>query len=75
MGIVTGIIVFVLIWWVVIFAVLPFGHTRDVDGTPQAPNLKRKLLITSIVAVLIWAAIYVLIESDIVSFRELASSM
>lgn len=75
MGFVTGIVVFLLVWWVVIFMVLPFGHTRDVDGTPHMPHLKRKLLVTTGISVVVWLMIYALIESDIISFRELAEAM
>jgi predicted secreted protein len=71
----TGIIVFLLVWWVSIFLVLPFGHNRDVDGTPVIPHLKRKLLLTTFLAVFIWAGIYILIESDLISFRKMINNM
>jgi len=75
MGIVTGIIVFLLIWWVSLFAVLPFGHVRDADGTPVQSNIKNKFLWTTIVAALIWGMVFLLIEAEIFSFREMAMDM
>ena len=59
----TSVVLFVLIWWVVIFAVLPFG-TRPVDvdqeaggwrGAPERPMLGRKIIATTVIAVLLWA--------------------
>ena len=75
MGIVTGIIVFLLIWWTALFAVLPFGHARDIDGTPIFSNMKKKFLWTTILAALLWLCIFLLIESDLISFRDMADAM
>jgi len=71
----TGIIVFLLVWWVAIFCVLPFGIQRDKTGKPDDPRLKQKLLATTALSVVIWIAIYTLIEADIISFREMAKSL
>ncbi|MGH1398355.1 MAG: DUF1467 family protein [Alphaproteobacteria bacterium] len=75
MGVVTGIIVFLLVWWVMLFTVLPFGHRRDEDGTPVTPNMKRKLIITTGVSVVIWGAIFALVQSDLISFHDMAKTM
>ena len=75
MGPVTGIIVFLLVWWTGLFAVLPFGHRRDEDGTPVQANMKKKLLINTGLAVVIWLIVFALIEADIISFREMANEM
>lgn len=71
----TGIIVFILIWWIAIFMVLPFGLKRDEKGMPNDPKLKQKVLIITGVSILIWIFIYALIEADIISFREMAKIM
>lgn len=71
----TGIIVFILIWWIAIFMVLPFGLQRDPDGTPRDPRLKHKMIATTILSVLLWLMLYALIEADIISFREMARVM
>ena len=75
MGIVTGIIVFLLIWWTSLFAVLPFGHKRDETGKPIFANMRKKFIWTTLVAFIIWAIVFALIESDMVSFREMADTM
>jgi predicted secreted protein len=74
----TGFVVFVLIWWVVFFAVLPFG-TRPVDveieaggwrGVPERPMLGRKLLITTVISAVLCAGAITVIRSDWLSFRH-----
>jgi predicted secreted protein len=74
---VTGIVVYVLVWWVTLFAVLPLwvtpaepddpGHAA---GAPQHPRLLLKMAITTVVSALIWLAIYLLVRSPWLSFRE-----
>jgi predicted secreted protein len=70
--------VYIVLWWVVLFAVLPLG-VRRVDnpgrgqdhGAPERPDLVRKAVITSIVAAVLWIAFYLLHQADIFSFREM----
>ena len=74
----TGVVLYVLIWWVVLFAVLPVGThaTEAADprsgwrGTPQAPKLWRKVLATTLVAGVVWCGAWLLISSDWISFRH-----
>ncbi|HMD64354.1 MAG TPA: DUF1467 family protein [Stellaceae bacterium] len=77
MGWVTGIIVYVLVWWITLFAVLPLWVTpAEPDdpghgaGAPQRPRLRLKMAVTSVVAAVIWLAIYMLVRSPWLSFRE-----
>jgi predicted secreted protein len=75
----SGVIVYLLVWWTVLFAVLPFGVRPITDGDPEAggwrgaperPLLVRKLVATTLVSAVIWVGIYALIESDWLSFRS-----
>jgi predicted secreted protein len=74
----TGVVLYILIWWIALFAVLPFG-TRPVAepdeatgwrGAPEQPRMWRKVVITTIVAMVIWGGCYALITSDWISFRS-----
>jgi predicted secreted protein len=74
----TGCVLYVLIWWVMLFAVLPFG-TRPVArpdehtgwrGAPERPHLLRTAIATTIVATIIWIGAYLLIRSPYLSFRH-----
>jgi predicted secreted protein len=74
---VTGIVVYVLVWWITLFAVLPLwvtpaepddpGHAA---GAPQRPRMLLKMAITTVVSALIWLTIYLLVRSPWLSFRE-----
>jgi predicted secreted protein len=71
MSITLGIALYFIIWWTVLFAVLPFGirtqaeEGRVVPGTPESapaqPRLVRTFLINTLVAavvcVCVWGAI------------------
>jgi predicted secreted protein len=76
MGWVTGIVVYVLTWWVVLFAILPLWVTpRDPDdpyagtGAPVQPRMWLKAAVTSAVAAVVWVGIYVLVKEPWISFR------
>jgi predicted secreted protein len=74
----TGLVVYVLIWWTVLFAVLPIGTRPVVDadertgwrGAPERPRLLMKVIVTTLVAGVVWLAAWLLITSDYVSFRH-----
>lgn len=74
----TGVMVYIVIWWTVLFAVLPLGVRRvekpgkgEEQGAPERPELLRKAIITSAVAAVLWLGFYVLHWADIFSFRRL----
>jgi predicted secreted protein len=75
---VTGVAMYIMIWWIVLFAVLPFGTRPMADadaatgwrGAPEKPRMWRKALITTLVAAVVWGLFYVIIRSDWLSFRH-----
>jgi predicted secreted protein len=78
MSVFVGVILYVLIWWTALFAVLPFG-TRPVAepdaatgwrGAPAQPRMWLKLGATTLVAAVIWGICYALIVTDWISFRS-----
>ena len=81
MPITTAVAIFFLIWWVVLFAVLPWGIRSQHEGgeivpgtdpgAPTIPNLGRKLLWTTLVSVAIFAACYVVYVDRLVSLEGL----
>ena len=73
----TGLMVYLVIWWTVLFAVLPLGIKRVENpgrgkehGSPERPQLVRKAVITTIVAAVLWIGFFVLHQTDLFSFRE-----
>jgi predicted secreted protein len=89
MSVTTAIAIYFLIWWVVLFTVLPFGirsqheATPDSDGQPMAPgtdpgapthfSLGRKLLWTTLVASVVYAVCYVIYVERWVTIDSLMS--
>lgn len=75
---VEGIVVYVLIWWVVIFAVLPFWVRTPTKGeivpgqaesAPVRPRLLLKAGVITAVSALIWLIVWTIIQSHWISFR------
>jgi len=80
MGWATGVAIYVTIWWVVIFAVLPWGvRTPDqvepghASSAPVNPRLGFKALITTLITTVIWIAIELVVRSDLISFRDMVA--
>jgi predicted secreted protein len=78
MGWATGVMVYLVIWWTILFAVLPLGVRRvenpgkgEEPGAPEKPQLLRKAVITSIVAAVLWIGFYFLHQADVFSFRRM----
>ncbi|MFZ4761396.1 MAG: DUF1467 family protein [Alphaproteobacteria bacterium] len=78
MIIVSGLLVYFLIWWVVLFAVLPMGVERQAEvqdgndrGAPIVANMKKKIMVTSLISLLIWSVIFTLMQTGIISFNTI----
>ena len=81
MSFTTAIAGFFLIWWVTLFAVLPWGvHSQQEGGAvapgtdPGAPmsfRLGRKLMWTTVIAALIYAGCYVIYSRHLVTLAGL----
>ena len=75
---VSGLVLYILIWWVALFAVLPIGTstvshpdaTSGWRGAPVRPRLWLKIGVTTIVACVVWAIAYGIIVSGWISFRQ-----
>jgi predicted secreted protein len=78
----TAIAIYFLIWWITLFAVLPFGvHRQDENGAiapgtdpgaPALPRLGLKLLWTTLVASAIFAVCYVVYVNELLPLDTLA---
>ena len=73
----TGLMVYLVIWWTILFAVLPLGVRRaehpgrgQDPGAPESPQLLKKAIITSLVAAVLWLGFFFLHQSDIFDFRH-----
>ena len=75
MGIVSGFVVFQMIWWIVLFTVLPVGIRTDPDkaqtgfanSAPIQLNLRKKLLITTLISIVLWGVAFIVMYYELIS--------
>ncbi|QGZ33360.1 DUF1467 family protein [Stappia indica] len=68
MSLVSSLAIYFVIWWIILFAILPIGVVTQEEGgevipgtessAPQRPHLLKKALITTVVAAVIFAGVY-----------------
>lgn len=82
MNLFTGIIVYILTWWITLFMVLPIGVRRDTGGpdttahgAPENPKLGFKFALTTGISAVIWVVIFILIDMKVIDFRDIAKTM
>jgi predicted secreted protein len=77
----TGLVLYLLIWWTVLFAVLPLGVTTHAEagidkgdggdpGAPVDPKLKKKFITTSWISAIVFAVIWSLVTFHLVSLPD-----
>ena len=81
MSVATGVAIFFIIWWVVLFAVLPWGVRSQEEGgdvvsgsdpgAPVVPRLWWKLAWTTVIAGVLFALCAVLYVNRWVTFESL----
>ena len=81
MDVASGLVLFAVVWFMVLFVVLPLRLTTQGEagkvvpgtppGAPHGVNLKRKLAITTLVAVLVWGLITAVIISGVIDLSEI----
>ncbi len=82
MGLTGSIIIYVMIWWIVFFSVLPFGIESNKEvfkeslegsdaGAPKNPNIAKKFIITTIITSILFTMIYYLVSNNFINLRNL----
>ena len=79
----TAIAIYFLIWWTTLFAVLPWGVRSQAEsgevvagsdpGAPSLPRLRNKLIWTTLVASVVFAAFYTVYTMRLVTLDDLAT--
>ena len=71
-----GIVVYILIWWMVFFSILPWGNqaeekpeTGHADSAQAKPRMGLKVLVTTGIATVFFGIAWYIIDSDLISFR------
>ena len=75
-----SLIVYISIWWIVFFSVLPIGiksenveikdelHGND-PGAPKNPRIAKKFIITTLITSIIFLVIYYLVSQNYLNLR------
>ena len=81
MGVTGSIIVYVMIWWIIFFSVLPIGIQSNKEtfkdniegadpGAPKNPKIAKKFLITTIITSILFIVIYYLVNNNFFNLRN-----
>ncbi len=84
MSLVFALAIYFVIWWIVLFAMLPFGvRTSEemgetnspgcADSAPHRPRLIPKMIATTIVSAIVFAGIYAAIVHRVVTLDHIPS--
>ena len=82
-GFVTGIVVFLLVWWIVFFIVLPLrvtGQFEDGDvvpgsepGAPVNPHIRYKMGLAAVITAVIWLVYFVAFEFGLIGLDAISA--
>ena len=83
MSLTGSFVVFVILWWLILFMILPkdINSQKDMDnvvegadpGAPTNPNIAKKLIVTTVITIILFAIIYFLNYFDILNVRRILS--
>ena len=81
MSITGSLIIFVLIWWIIFFSLLPIDvdrkHKEMVEGadkgSPENPKIIKKIIYTTIITSIIFIGIFMLVKYDYFNLRRFIS--
>lgn len=76
----TGTAIYLTIWWLILFVMLPIGARSQAEagdvvpgtepGAPLLANIKRKLVWTTVAAAVVWMVLAAVISSGLVSLER-----
>ena len=82
MTLTTALAIYFVVWWTVLFTVLPWGIRSQLEsgevvpgsdpGAPALPKLRSKLIWTTVVATVVFAALAYVYLKGIVTLDDLA---
>ena len=78
MDFVSGLVVFILLWWWVFLMSLPFGiktpdevESGHATSAPETPMLRRKVIISTAIATILFVVVYWIIDTGLFSLSQL----
>jgi len=82
MSIAFAIAIYFVIWWVLLFAILPWGvrtseevgeatDTGFADSAPHKPRLIPKIIATTIVSAIVFAGVYAIMVHHVITLDDI----
>ena len=77
---ITGLaIIYIIIWWIVFFAILPIDVNRaktvkiegEDAGSPENPKMIKKFVFCTVITTVIFVIIYLLIKFEYLNLRNI----
>ncbi len=78
MSITGSIVIYVIIWWIVFFSLLPIDVNRNKNikiegedpGSPENPKILKKFMYTTILSSVLFLIIYYLVKYNYLNLRN-----
>ena len=78
MSITGSIVIFVIIWWIVFFSLLPIDVNRikkktiegEDPGSPENPKILKKFIYTTVISSVFFLIIYYLVQYNFLNLRN-----
>ncbi|MBI1235298.1 DUF1467 family protein [Hyphobacterium indicum] len=81
MNFVTGLVVYLIAWWITLFTILPLGITGQAEsgeivpgtesGAPVVANFKGKAWLTTVTTAIIWLLLFIVLEFQLISLNDI----
>ena len=79
MSITGSLVVFICIWWIIFFAMLPIDVNREKKnkvegedpGSPENPKILKKIVYCTLITSVIFILIYILVKNEYLNLRDL----
>ena len=78
MSITGSVVIYVIIWWIVFFSILPIDVNRKKNlkvegedpGSPENPKILKKFIYTTLISIVIFLIIYYLVQYNYLNLRN-----
>ena len=78
MSITGSVVIYVIIWWIVFFSILPIDVNRKKNlkvegedpGSPENPKIIKKFIYTTIISTIVFLIIYYLVQYNYLNLRN-----
>ena len=78
MSLTGSIVIYVILWWIVFFSLLPIDVNRikekkidgEDPGSPENPKMLKKFIYTTVISLFIFLIIYYLVQYNYLNLRN-----